>query len=355
MADSYIYVTSKFLRPTQMYLNNMYTMLQTDRKYSNDASARRKKFAEKSDRIYVVHNLIEANDKEIMSVRVKETELCYASKVVANEDNWEIDSSSFADLTVYHTNKYTHIFMVNEPEVLEGRELTENEKWRLQHNKKCIDFLIQRLSFEGINTREFNLIEEFSAIAQKELGKYTYGYNYDDMEIVVDCNANPDGIPVLLPVKKEKNGSSPSNSSSALSLVSGVDYSSRYLTEGWALKEIQFTTDSKMITAEDLKGQIMAKYDDKDEISGFVVKVEMPGVVDKTKDIQIKRNRAITRLTISAKRTTLTGEEKLVNFIEDFDNTCCFSISPSNEEVLKNATLVNGIFTCEIPREISEA
>jgi len=110
-----------------------------------------------------------------------------------------------------------------------------------------------------------------------------------------------------------------------------------------------------MISADDLHGIVLAKCDppESEKIVGFVIKVEMPGV-DSIDTIQIKRNRPICRLAITAPRRTLDGKVKNVSFVEEFDNNCCFHTSPTEKDVLNKATLINGVFTCEILREVQD-
>jgi len=326
ISKKFIYVTSKFLRTSQMEINNIVNEVNSSMKEIQKIDAK--------NRLFVIHNLIEATTEEVLNIRVMETRNVYESVVYEDKSvpSWEEMNDKPTGCKYYTTPYFAHIFLVNQPE--ENKDLNENEKWRLNHNKNAFDFI--RNHFYAAPEREqLDLVKAVASCVEKELSIYTNDYDDSTMQVVVDYQFF--NQPTLFPIKKKEGDPT------VVFKETPID-PSRYL-DTFELKDLQFLANNRFFSNDEFKGTVFdLRPQGKKE---FLIKVEMPGVRDKN-SIQIKRRQASCRIFINAKTINLQEEEKECQYVAQFSANCTFSMTPTIEELKAKSTLEYGVFSCFI-------
>jgi len=303
----------------------------------------------------VVHNLMEASTFDIMETRIRETQNAY-QKLTYHEDTqlWEPKPNSWIPIhheihnpecrgtfTVYQSKYFIHVFLVHDPPgklaTLEGEELK-----RKQHNMRCFEYINLQLTIVTLRAQEFHLISEIRAAAQECMNTYTADFHPKTMEIYY-----------------EETGSRPlfSLRLKPPPLAHDIDYkrdsmlfdTDRYWNSApFNLRHIEFV-DNRAISILSLKGT----YTEDDKT--YFVTVEVPGVTS-IEFIQLKRLHLIHQICLIAKRPPLfpypddlpSSDYYEYTYVASFSARKPFSKFPSEEDVVRNGSLEDGVFKFEL-------
>jgi len=240
ISDKYIYITTKFLRSTQLELEALY----------QDAS-----FNKQSGRLLVVHNLIECTTSDILQSRIEETGRCYSTTSesgVVDENSWFSDSLN--ETRFFGSKHFYHIFLVNE-----DTYVGENGENGVSHNTKMFK-LIRLLLSTNVVHKKFNLLKDVKESATKVLPKFTHAY-VADVELIV---SEQDGTYSLFP-RHAKINELPESMKTGLSLDDAG-----FRTTEYPLRPVEFV-DSRAVTGR-LTGTIIEEKD------AYRICVEVPGL-----------------------------------------------------------------------------
>jgi hypothetical protein len=189
IADKFVYVTSKFNQKSQWNI----------KKLTSQLSFKDDKAISERNRLTIVHNLIDVEDEDTLTSRIREVQNCYTvprEPVTWKNMKSEVHVEDKKISHVYYQTKETnHLFMVRQP-----KEYNKGD-WRCERNAAVVQTLKNLLN--QCNPRKFNLLEEFLKISNNILQKIEYLKGWDDTYELQESNVK--GRMIILP--KRRTGS----------------------------------------------------------------------------------------------------------------------------------------------------
>jgi len=340
LAEKFIYVTSKFNQKTQWSI----------RKLINQLSYKPQKKISESNRLIVVHNLMDVTSQDLYEKRKTEVANCYWEPDVPIEESFRpmLREISIQDKSViynyYQTTETIHLFLVRHP------AQPSKDDWCYIHNLACIEVIKQLLL--TTNPRKFNLLNEFIFHANNLFKRYTYIRGWNETYAIKHFPEEKKIRPVRYkPQNVENFGES-----------SQEEFSDNQKVEEVELSGMQITDVGEVITEgkSKLNGNVFSNTDYR------IIIIHAPGISDLS-SINFTFNGWLA-LTITVRLPNLVADEDKISgkdpdfartelntgtaiFHHSFLENEPFRRPTSRAELDKMCSLQHGILTVRLPRE----
>jgi len=286
VADKLIFVTAKFNQPTQIAINAIIKQLSSKPGFEITSS----------NRLIVVHNMMEVDSAEVLERKIAELENVYYEpegfedeeqrrekelnmKSDRNVASWQrvTETVTVGDKTCefayYNTRLTTHILLV--------KHSAEPNDWTNVHNMAGLHVLRTKIR-HALDLRRINLLEDVMRSAQRQIHNYLVGFEATD-ELKVEVL---DDVPYILPKKlpsqceseeltwEDDNGEGGESQEGEGEKEEAQDWD---YVPPFELKDMQFTDNDIIPEGQHyLHGSVF------ETKTHFILKIVMPGVVSKT-------------------------------------------------------------------------